>query len=80
MVIHLLHAIEVRNDYSKKISHGEAVLSGMILESKLSYLRGICNFKSLMELEDLYKRIIIYTYKKFSKKQTIDNLNTFYKK
>ena len=30
------HAIEVKNNYSKKITHGEAVLSGMILASKLS--------------------------------------------
>ena len=32
------HAIEVKNNYSKKISHGEAVLSGMILATKLSML------------------------------------------
>ena len=31
------HAIEVKNNFSKKkISHGEAVLSGMILATKLS--------------------------------------------
>ena len=28
------HAIEVKNNYSKKISHGEAVLSGIILETQ----------------------------------------------
>ena len=33
------HAMEIKNKYSKKISHGEAVLSGMILESRLSYLK-----------------------------------------
>ena len=30
------HAIEVKNNYSKKITHGEAVLSGMILASRIS--------------------------------------------
>ena len=29
------HAIEAKNRYSKKINHGEAVLSGMILETKV---------------------------------------------
>ena len=28
------HAIEVKNNYSKNITHGEAVLSGMILATK----------------------------------------------
>ena len=28
------HAIEAKNNYSKKITHGEAVLSGMILATK----------------------------------------------
>ena len=32
------HAIEVKNNYSKKITHGEAVLSGMILATKLSVI------------------------------------------
>ena len=27
------HAMEIKNKYSKKCSHGEAVLSGMILET-----------------------------------------------
>ena len=33
------HAIEVKNNYSKNISHGEAVLSGMILETRLSVFK-----------------------------------------
>ena len=33
------HAIEVKNNYSKKISHGEAVLSGMILVTRLSLVK-----------------------------------------
>ena len=33
------HAIEVENNFSKKITHGEAVLAGMILETRLSVLK-----------------------------------------
>ena len=35
------HAIEVKNNYSKKITHGEAVLSGIILATKLSVVKKI---------------------------------------
>ena len=37
------HAIEVKNGYSSKITHGEAVLSGMILETRLSVIKKICS-------------------------------------
>ena len=38
------HAIEVKNNYSKNITHGEAVLSGMILATKLSVIKkGLLN-------------------------------------
>ena len=36
------HAIEAKNKYSKKITHGEAVLIGMILASKISVLKKVC--------------------------------------
>ena len=39
------HAIEVKNNYSKSITHGEAVLSGMILATKLSIIKKVCNKK-----------------------------------
>ena len=35
------HAIEVKNNYSKNITHGEAVLSGMILATRLSLLKNL---------------------------------------
>ena len=41
------HAIEVKNNYSKKITHGEAVLSGMILATKLSVVKKICSRKNI---------------------------------
>ena len=37
------HAIEVKNNYSSKITHGEAVLTGMILETILTDIKKICS-------------------------------------
>ena len=48
------HAIEVKNNYSKKITHGEAVLTGMILAIKLSILMKICRKQTLNEVIKLY--------------------------
>ena len=44
------HAIEVKNNYAHQISHGEAVLAGMILATKLSVLKKICSFKTLTNI------------------------------
>ena len=38
------HAIEVKNNYSKN-THGEAVLAGMILATRLSVVRKTCKEK-----------------------------------
>ena len=37
------HGIEAANKYSGKINHGEAVLIGMILATRLSYVKKICS-------------------------------------
>jgi len=50
------HAIEVKNNYKKNITHGEAVLSGMILATKLSVIKNVCNKKTLEDLKDVYRR------------------------
>ena len=61
------HAIEVKNNYSKKITHGEAVLSGMILALRLSLVKKICNIKTINEIKQIYKNNNLnYTYKKYS--------------
>ena len=74
------HAIEVKNNYSKKITHGEAVLSGMILASRLSFLKKICNYNTLKEIENIYKKNnLTYTYKNFSSSKSIINLIPFLK-
>ena len=74
------HAIEVKNNYSKKFSHGEAVLSGMILAGKISVYKKICSRKTLNEIKNIYiKNNLDYTYKKYSNKKEINKLLPFLK-
>ena len=74
------HAIEIKNNYSKKISHGEAVLSGMILATKLSALKKICSLKTLNEIKNIYiKNNLQHTFKKFSHHNSINKLIPFLK-
>tara|TARA_B100000963_G_scaffold61509_1_gene49448 strand:+ start:8178 stop:9296 length:1119 start_codon:yes stop_codon:yes gene_type:complete len=74
------HAIEIKNNYSNKISHGEAVLSGMILESRLSLIQGVCNSKTVQEIQNIYMRNnLSYTYKKFYSIKEIISLIPFLK-
>jgi len=69
------HAIEVKNNYSKKITHGEAVLSGMILAIRVSLIKKTCSVGTIKEIEQIYvNNNLDYTYKKYSKKQSIDSL------
>tara|TARA_B100001996_G_scaffold379485_1_gene365309 strand:- start:256 stop:1365 length:1110 start_codon:yes stop_codon:yes gene_type:complete len=49
------HGIEAANNFSKKINHGEAVLIGMLLATKLSVKKGLCSRKTLDEIEKIYR-------------------------
>ncbi len=74
------HAIEVKNNYSKKVTHGEAVLSGMILATKLSVVKKVCHIKVLREIEQIYRENnLSYTFKKFTKANEIKSLIPFLK-
>ena len=74
------HAIEVINKYSKKITHGEAVLTGMILATKLSVVKKICSPKVLELIKNIYiKNNLSGTYKKFNNKQSINRLIPYIK-
>ena len=74
------HAIEVKNNYSKKITHGEAVLSGMILASRLSLVKKVCGIKTIDEIKKIYdENNLNYTYKKYSKQSSINGLIPFLK-
>ena len=74
------HAIEVENNYTKKITHGEAVLSGIILATRLSVIKKVCKLSVLQEIEEIYvKNNLNYTFKKFSDAKKIINLIPFLK-
>ncbi len=74
------HALEINNKFSKKISHGEAVLTGMMLEARLSVLTGLCSYKTLNDIVNIYKEnSLSYTLKKFSKSESIKKLLPFLK-
>ena len=63
------HAIEAKNKFSKKINHGEAVLLGMMLATRLSSLKRICSKLVLFKLIEIYR-----------KNNLNYNLNRFFKK
>ena len=74
------HAIEIRNNYSKNITHGEAVLSGMILATKLSVAKKVCQPKILDQIKNIYKNNNLdYTYKNYSKTTSIKKLIPYLK-
>ena len=74
------HALEINNKFSKKISHGEAVLTGMMLEARLSVITGLCSYKTLNDIVNIYKEnSLSYTLKKFSKSGSIKKLLPFLK-
>ena len=74
------HAIEVKNNYSKTTTHGEAVLAGMILATKLSVIRRTCGEKILKEIKNIYlKNKLSYTFSKYSKSKNISELIPFIK-
>ena len=54
------HAIEVKNNYSKMITHGEAVLSGMILALRISLIKRACKAETVDEIKEIYKNSIFH--------------------
>tara|TARA_Y100000591_G_scaffold281455_1_gene261244 strand:- start:232 stop:1344 length:1113 start_codon:yes stop_codon:yes gene_type:complete len=74
------HAIEAKNNYSKKITHGEAVLTGMILAIKLSIILKNCSKKVLDQVQEIYKKNnLTYTLKNVSDSKWIGSLIPFLK-
>ena len=74
------HAIEVKNNYSKKVTHGEAVLSGMILAARVSLIKKVCNRKIIDEINKIYDdNNLSYTYKKYSNINSINSLIPYLK-
>ena len=50
------HGLEGASNFSKKINHGEAVLVGMYLATKLSEQRKICSVKTFNRLKNFYRK------------------------
>ena len=74
------HAIEVKNNYSKNITHGEAVLAGIILATKLSLIKKVCNKKVLKDLLEIYKtNNLNYTFSKYKNTKEINGLIPYLK-
>ena len=48
------HGIEAAANFSRRINHGEAVLIGMYLATKLSFKKKICSLSTLNEIKKLY--------------------------
>ena len=65
------HAIEANNKFSQ-INHGEAVLIGMKIATKISLLKKTCTMKTLNEIELIYnKNKLLKNLKRFYNKKTI---------
>ena len=74
------HAIEAKNKYSKKITHGEAVLTGMILAARLSMIKKVCKFETLNKIEQIYKENnLMYVLKDISNHKWVLSLIPYLK-
>ena len=74
------HAIEVKNNYSKKITHGEAVLSGMILATRLSVIKKVCSLKTVKKISKIYlQNNLGYTFSKYSSQNAVNKLIPYLK-
>ena len=55
-------------------------MSGIILATRLSYVKKICSLKTLNHIENIYKKNnLSYTYKKYSNYAAINNLIPYLK-
>ena len=74
------HAIEVKNNYSKNTTHGEAVLAGMILATKLSVIKKVCSKKTLDDLVKIYvSNNLNYTFEKYKDIKKVQSLIPYLK-
>ena len=74
------HAIEVKNNYSKNITHGEAVLAGMVLATKLSVIKKVSNINTLRDLIEIYtSNNLEYSFNKYKKIKEINKLILYLK-
>ena len=66
------HALEIQNKYSKKLNHGEAVLIGMFIATKISKSKNLCSENTYKEIESLYNNSdLLKNLRKYFKKDEI---------
>jgi len=69
------HAIEAQNNYSKRINHGEAVIMGMMMAVRLSYIKKLCSLNTLNQLKQIYSsNNLKYDIKKYFKKNEYNKI------
>ena len=74
------HGIEAASGYSQKINHGEAVLIGMYLATKLSHYKKICSAETLKTLISFYLENNLLPYlKKNSLPKNINQIVNYMK-
>jgi len=72
------HAIEAQNNYSKRINHGEAVIMGMMMAAKLSYIKKLCSLKTLNQIKQIYSiNNLKYDIKKYFKKNEYNKIANY---
>ncbi len=75
------HGIEAASNFSKKINHGEAVLIGMFLATKISRDRKICSYSTLNKIVNFYKKNNLpNNLKKYSLNRSLDKIVEHMKK
>ena len=75
------HGFEGAKNFSKRLSHGEAVLLGMMMASQLSYQKKLLSLKDLILIKKHYLGLNLPTkIKNFFKKSEIDKIISFMKK
>ena len=69
------HALEAKNKYSNKLNHGEAVLLGMLIATKISVLCKVCSKEIYEELIKYIRnyQLIIYLIIYLSKKLVLQS-------
>jgi len=72
------HAIEAQNKFSERINHGEAVLIGMMMATKLSVIKKVCSRKVLSEIFKIYEENnLISRFKKYLKNKDFNKIIYF---
>ena len=66
------HALEIKNKYSNRLNHGEAVLVGMFIAIKISKFKNLCSESTYNQIEDLYnKNLLLKNFNKYLNKNEI---------